>query len=324
MIDGYDAILFDLDGTVYRGVEPIEGAAEAVAAARGDGVQVKFVTNNASKSPAAVALHLRAMGLPVDAEEVATSSQAAAAYLAQRLPRRTPVLVVGTDALAGEVTATGLKATRTHAADVEAIVQGHSPSTTWHDLAEACMAIRAGALWVACNVDPTLPTERGDLPGNGSMVAALRTATGAEPTVTGKPQPGLFIQAAVDATKPLVVGDRLDTDIAGATAAGFDAMLVLTGVTTPTALLKAVESQRPRYVAAGVGDLSRNDLAIGEQPEWQVTVADDALEVDGDGDPLALLRALCEPAWSSGETRVRPRGKQAARAAESLGLQLID
>lgn len=330
VLDGHDALLFDLDGTVYQGAEPIEGATQAVAAARAADVPIRFVTNNASKSPAAVALHLRAMGLPVEPPEVATSSQAAAALLAGQFARRTPVLIVGTDALASEVTDVGLTATRTYAPDVGAVVQGHSPSTTWHDLAEACVAIRSGAVWVACNVDPTLPTERGQLPGNGSMVAALRTATGAEPTVAGKPEPALFAQAAADAgaRKPLVIGDRLDTDIAGATAAGFDAMLVLSGVTTPAGLLAAPPEQRPRYLAANVGDVVRpaGELAVGERPEWQVAATNDALVVNGDGDsdPIVLLRALCEPAWASGLQVVRPRSKAAARAAESLRLEVID
>lgn len=344
----HDALLLDLDGTVYRGPEPIPGAAAAIARARDAGVPVRFVTNNASKSPAEVAEHLRAVGLTAEPSEVATSAQAAAGLLAARLAAipgasalqehvsalqvhvPAEVLVVGTESLAAEVEAVGLRAVRKNTPDTRAVVQGHSPTTAWPDLAEACLAIRAGALWVACNVDPTLPTERGELPGNGSMVAAMRTATGREPTVAGKPEPALFEQAAraAGAKKPLVIGDRMDTDIAGAAAAGFDSLLVLSGVTTPSTLLTAPEGQRPQYVAAGLDAVLEpaEALAVGAAAEWQVDVDDErqALEVSGEGDALSLLRALCEPAWKSGLHVVQPRGAAAVSAARSLGLTVID
>lgn len=328
LLDGYDAVLLDLDGTVYQGREPIDGAAEGIAAVRAAGVPIRFVTNNASRSPAAVAQRLRDLRLDAEPSEVATSAQAAAHLLADRLPAGTTVLIVGTDALAAEVTAVGLRPTRTYAAGVDAVVQGHSPDTTWRDLAEACVAIRAGVLWVACNVDPTLPTERGQLPGNGSMVAALRMASGGTPEVAGKPAPGLFTTAAeaAGAARPLVVGDRLDTDIAGAVAANMDALLVLSGVTTAAGVLAAPEGQRPTHIAADLRALSTaaSVQAVGEQPGWQVEVGEAALEVRGSGEPLALLRALCRPAWESGVHTVRPHGADAATAAKSLGLTVID
>ena len=132
-----------------------------------------------------------------------------------------------------------------------AVVQGHSPQTGWPDLAEAALAIRSGALWVAANVDLTLPSERGLLPGNGSMVAALRAATNREPQVAGKPEPTLLNDALARGTfsTPLVVGDRLDTDIAGANAAGLPSLMVLTGVSTADDMVRAAVRERPDYIA---------------------------------------------------------------------------
>ena len=132
------------------------------------------------------------------------------------------------------------------------MVQGYGPKVGWEQLAEACVAIRAGALWVATNTDRTLPTPRGPLPGNGSLVAALATALDRQPDlVVGKPEPALFLAAARDAgsTGTLIVGDRLDTDIVGADRAGMDSLLVLTGVATAEAAQGATGMQRPTFVA---------------------------------------------------------------------------
>ena len=169
LLDEYDAFLFDLDGTIYRGEEPVPGAGRAVDAAHEKGVRVRFVTNNASRGPDEVAGHLTDMGIRATPEEVSTSSQAGAAVLADKLQPGALVLVVGSEALVHEVELRGLTTTRRHSDAVQAVVQGLNKDTNWWDLAEACISIRAGALWVACNVDPTLPTERGPLPGNASV-----------------------------------------------------------------------------------------------------------------------------------------------------------
>ncbi|RSM76818.1 HAD family hydrolase [Amycolatopsis sp. WAC 01375] len=315
---GYDAVLFDLDGTVYHGGIVVPGAPEALRALRDHGTAVRWVTNNASKAPAEVSAHLEALGLPATPEEVHTSSQAAATLLGERLPQGSVVLVVGTDSLAAQIESAGLRTVREAGPDVAAVVQGHSPENTWAALAEACLAIRAGALWVATNVDATLPTERGLLPGNGSMVAALRTATGVEPLVAGKPAPLLFTTAARDAgaERALVVGDRLDTDIEGAVAAGIDALCVLTGVADAASLIKARPEERPRYLSWDLSGLSSRAelLEIGPKDGWRVTARGDVLEADGEGDSLDLLRVLCAAAWESGITEVRGVG-DAARAA---------
>ncbi len=290
LLDRYDALLLDLDGTVYRGRDAVPGAVAAVAAARARGVGIRFVTNNASRSPRTVADHLTEIGFEAALDEVSTSAQAAAAMLLDLVPEGSKVLVLGTEALADEVRQRGFTPVRdaegtqirgsapasgngavgaqvgqpgsgadSDTAGVAAVVQGLSPELGWRDLAEAAVAIRAGARWVACNVDATLPTERGLLPGNGSLVAALKTATGAEPLVAGKPATPLLEQAAksLGAQRPLVVGDRLDTDILGAVRAGMDSLLVLTGVSTETDVAALPVELRPTYVAADLSVLDR-------------------------------------------------------------------
>ncbi|WP_280432672.1 HAD-IIA family hydrolase [Nocardia brasiliensis] len=255
--DRYEALLLDLDGTLYRGPVVIEGAPAALAA---EGAQrLVYVTNNASRSPATVAAHLADLGFPATTDDVVTSAQAAARLLAERLAPGAEVLVVGTDDLAAEVTAVGLRPVRRFdGAAPAAVVQGHSPQTGWPELAEAAYALRAAALWVAANTDKTLPNERGLAPGNGAMVAALRTATDLEPMVAGKPFAPLMEDALVRAgtRSALVVGDRLDTDIEGANAVGLESLLVLTGVSTLDELKDAAAEFIPTYVADSLDALN--------------------------------------------------------------------
>ncbi|WP_236795351.1 HAD-IIA family hydrolase [Amycolatopsis sp. GM8] len=321
----YDVMLFDLDGTVYHGPEPIPGVAEVIRGLRDAGTAVRFVTNNASRAPGDVAESLRGMDIDADAAEVSTSAQAAAKVLSERLPRGAKVVIIGAPALENEVAAVGLEPVRA-AENAAAVVQGHWAETGWKHLAEGCLAIRAGALWVACNVDATLPTERGLLPGNGSMVAALKAATGAEPVVAGKPEAPLFHTAtqSANASKPLAIGDRLDTDIAGAVTAGVDSLLVFTGVSTPADLLAAKTTERPTYLAADLEALDQpaDDLVPGPQKGWQVDVGEHTLRASAKGskDPYELLRALCHEAWQSGLTAVKPQDDVAAAALAALGL----
>lgn len=269
----YDGYLLDLDGTLYSGKRVIAGVPEAVHELRRGAIPVRFVTNNAARTDADVAQRLRNLGYRADPGEVYTSSHAAASMLAERLPTNARVLVLGTEALAGRVREAGMRAVREAGDGVDAVVQGHDPDTGWRELAEACVAIRAGAWWLACNADATLPSERGELPGNGAMVTALRVATGSEPDVAGKPRAPLLTLAAraSGCANPLVVGDRLETDIAGAHAAGMDALLVLSGVTTPARLLAAAPGERPRYVAPDVscltGPLAAFEIGSGSGTE---------------------------------------------------------
>jgi glycerol 3-phosphatase-2 len=305
LADGYDLVIFDLDGVVYLIDKPIDGAAEAVARLRAEGTAVAFATNNASRRAADVAALLNGMGVTAETGEVLNSAGAAAAVLAGRLPAGAPVLVVGADALRAEVREAGLTVVETAEDKPAAVVQGYGPDVGWRILAEAALAVGAGATWVATNTDRTLPSPRGPLPGNGSLVAVLRTALDREPDlIVGKPQPALFTTAAAQtgATKPLTVGDRLDTDIQGAVGAGMDSLLVLTGVSGPAELLAAPAERRPTYVAADLSGLFRpaGDVrvpATGEAGGWRVTRDGDRATLDGSGDPVDALRLLCGVTW---------------------------
>lgn len=226
-----------------------------MAAARAAGMRFAYVTNNASRSPRVVAQRLTRFGIPAEPGDVVTSAQAAARTLTEYLPAGSVVLVVGTEALADEVRGVGLRPVRTvdeaGEAGPAAVVQGLAPTTGYADLAEAAVALGRGALWVAGNTDSTLPTPRGPLPGNGAFVAALALVTGRQPLVSGKPDPTLHRESVerVGARRPLVVGDRLDTDVLGAVRGGADSLLVLTGVVGVDELLAAPPGSRPTYVS---------------------------------------------------------------------------
>jgi glycerol 3-phosphatase-2 len=324
----HDCLLLDLDGTVFRGHEPTEGAVEALARTTS---RTLFVTNNASRRGSEVAAHLSDLGFTAASDDVVTSAQSAARLLAQQLPADSRVLVVGTDALAEEISTVGLTPVREFDDDPVAVVQGHSPETAWPQLAEACLAIRAGALWVAANVDKTLPSERGLLPGNGSMVAALRTATDAVPQVAGKPAPALINDALSRGqfSAPLVVGDRLDTDIAGANAAGLPSLMVLTGVNTARDAVFAVPDQRPTHIAETLAGLHQDAdlLAVDDQPGWRVDISDGVAtvtRVGEGGDELAVVRAVARAVWDSGDAAPTVRGADDDAAAALRRWSLSD
>jgi HAD superfamily hydrolase (TIGR01450 family) len=246
----FDVALLDLDGVVYVGEGAVPGVAAALSQARDAGMHLAFVTNNAARPPAAVAARLNALGIAADAGEVVTSAQAAAHYLAERLPSGAAVLVVGTDGLTEALRERGLRPVFSADEAPAAVVQGYSPTLNWAALAEGAVAIGRGVPWVATNLDATVPSARGPLPGNGSLVAALRHATGATPMATGKPDPTMHRETVerTGAKAPLVVGDRLDTDIEGAHAVGCPSLLVLSGVTDATTLLAAGPKRRPTFI----------------------------------------------------------------------------
>ena len=301
----HDCLLLDLDGTVFRGHEPTPGAVETLASVES---RILFVTNNASRSAGQVADHLGELGFSAAPDDVVTSAQSAARLLAEQLPSGSKVLIIGTDSLAAEVRDVGLEPVREWAAAPVAVVQGHNPETGWQILAEAALAIRSGALWVAANVDKTLPSERGLLPGNGSMVAALRTATESEPLVAGKPSPVLMSDALSRGQfdTPLVVGDRLDTDIAGAVASKLPSMMVLSGVNSAEDTIWAVAEQRPDFLAEDLRALTAQDsdlLRIARHPGWDVDITDRGVTVTSTGadpgDELSMVRAVAAAVWAS-------------------------
>ncbi len=341
----YDVALLDLDGVVYVGQHAVPGIPEVLAAVRAIGMRLAFVTNNAARPPAVVAQHLSALGITAEPGDVINSAQAAAHYLADRLNTGAKVLVVGTTGLEEALVERGLVPVFSAEDEPQAVVQGYSTDLEWQQLAEGAVAIRRGLLWVATNVDATVPSPRGPLPGNGSLVAALRHATGAEPVVTGKPNPAMHLESVQrsGAHRPIVVGDRLDTDVEGANAAGCPSLLVFTGVTSATDLLAAAPDLRPTYVAPGAGGLLSAHNApvlsdgVARCGDWEVHEASGELTlahlVDGglptSEDGLDPLRALCAVAWSLADRaeadhardwRVQGADGMASAAARALGL----
>ncbi len=303
----YDVALLDLDGVVYLGGTAIPGAAEALRKAGEAGQRLAYVTNNAYRTPAAVAALLTSLGVPAGPQDVVTSAQAAARLLAERLPAGAPVLVVGGSGLRMALRERGLRPVSTAADKPQAVVQGYAPGIDYAMLAEGGLAVGAGALFVASNGDRTIPSRRGSQPGNGSLLQVIVTATGVQPLVAGKPEPPLHKESVLrtGAKNPLVVGDRLDTDIEGAHRVGADSMLVLTGVTGVTEAVLAPESQRATYLAEDVSGLlephpevSRDDGAFG-CGGWTARRNGDQLELDGEGKRIDGLRALCAAAWSA-------------------------
>jgi HAD superfamily hydrolase (TIGR01457 family) len=254
----FDAVLLDLDGVVYVGSDAVPHAAEALREARASGVTVTYLTNNASRSAAEVAQMLRRFDVDAAPEQVVSSAHAAARLLADRLPGGAAVLVTGTAALGELVAEAGLRPVDSADDDPAAVVMGYDSTIDYPRLAEACLAIERGALFVASNLDATLPSERGRLPGMGSLAALVTTATGRDPLVAGKPERPLFDDAVgrAGARNPLMVGDRLDTDIEGARRAGLPAMVVLTGVTSLLDLVTAPADRRPTLVAADLRALN--------------------------------------------------------------------
>lgn len=311
LAETYDVALVDLDGVTYMGHEPIPHAADGLVAARRRGMRIVFVTNNASRAPAVVAEQLSSHGIPATGDDVMTSSQAAARLLATRLAPGAKVLVVGADALREAVRAEGFVVVETADDDPAAVAQGYAPEVGWPQLAEAAYAIERGAWHVASNMDKSLPTARGFAPGNGALVRAVRAATGVHPDSAGKPEPTMY-RLAVDRAggrRPLVVGDRLDTDLAGARAGGFAGLHVLTGVSTTRDDVLAAAHFRPHFLAADLRGL----LEPHPKPEpaaegwWTcrgaaARVAGGALELDGGtGGPLDLVRAACAAAWDAAD-----------------------
>jgi glycerol-1-phosphatase len=306
----YDVALLDLDGVVFVGSTAVPGAADALAKARAAGMRTAYVTNNASRTPGAVAGLLTELGVAADAADVVTAAQAAARLLASRLPAGSPVLVVGGMGLRQAVREMGLRPVSTAAERPAAVVQGYFPGLSYGLIAEGGRAVAAGALFVASNGDITIPGDDGiPRPGNGSLLEVIRRATGQTPIVAGKPEPPLHKETMLrtGARRPLVVGDRLDTDIEGARRAGVDSLLVLTGVTGPATLLAAAPEHRPTYVAADLSGL------LAPHPEvhveegggsarcggWTAGLAGDRLELTGGGERIDALRALCAVAWGT-------------------------
>ncbi|MET8715663.1 HAD hydrolase-like protein [[Kitasatospora] papulosa] len=305
--EAYDTALLDLDGVVYAGGHAIVHAVESLGSAREGGMHLAYVTNNALRTPDAVAEHLTELGVPADATDVITSAQAVARLMADQLPSGARVLVVGGEGLRVALRERGLVPVESADDDPVAVVQGFGgPDLPWGRFAEAAYAISRGAVWFASNTDLTIPGARGIAPGNGAAVEVVRIATGAEPQVAGKPLPPMHRETVLrtGAKRPLVVGDRLDTDIEGAFNGGVDSLLVLTGVTDAAQLIAAEPRYRPTYVDRDLRGLLTGQPEVPEDGDgfrcggWTAGVRGEVLVLDGEGDAIDGLRALCAAAWT--------------------------
>ncbi|SDG10518.1 Haloacid Dehalogenase Superfamily Class (subfamily) IIA [Blastococcus aurantiacus] len=313
----HDVALLDLDGVVYVGPDAVPGVPEALTEVRGSGMRLGFVTNNAARTPEEVATHLTELGVPAEATDVITSSQAAATVVAELLGPGARVLPVGGHGVATALRAAGLTVVERAEDQPDAVVQGYGREVGWAQLAEAVVAVRNGARHVATNTDATIPSPRGPLPGNGAMVAVVSAVTGRPPLVTGKPDPAMHAECVrrTSARLPLVVGDRLDTDIEGARRADASSLLVLSGVTDPRTLLAAGPEHRPDHLGSDASALlAAHPPVLGTATGWRcggwearpgeagalllVQVGDMAGPAESSADGLDGLRALCVAHWS--------------------------
>ncbi|MDO5670168.1 MAG: HAD-IIA family hydrolase [Corynebacterium sp.] len=319
LLRAHDALLLDLDGTVWEGGRAIDGAVDTITAA---GLPAVYITNNAMRAPQVVAEKLQAIGLNASDTDVVTAAQAAIDLAAEHLQPGDPVYVVGTPSFKELASAAGYRVVDSADEHPKAVLQGLDPEATWAVLSEAALAIRAGSTYVASNLDTTLPDPRGLLVGNGSMVAAVVSATGVTPLSAGKPQGAMFVTAAqrVGAQAPLTVGDRLDTDIEGANAAGMPSLHVLTGVSGHIALLEAVKEQRPTYIAEDMRALNEDPATLRPGAQGGFTARVDGNDIllergNPDSTSIQALRTVLEVAWSMKRPAdlIRPISEDAAR-----------
>ncbi|MHC5906590.1 HAD hydrolase-like protein [Streptomyces sp. S6] len=307
--EAYDTALLDLDGVVYAGGNAIAHAVESLHTARAGGMRLAYVTNNALRTPDTVADHLTELGIGTAPEDVITSAQAVARLISEQVPAGARVLVIGGEGLRVALRERGLEPVESADDDPVAVVQGYGgPELAWGRFAEASYAIARGVPWFASNTDLTIPSGRGIAPGNGAAVEVVRIATGAEPQVAGKPLPPMHRETILrtGAERPLVVGDRLDTDIEGAFNGEVDSLLVLTGVTDGAQLLAAPPQHRPTYIDRDLRGLLTGQPEVSPAGDggfrcggWTATATAELLELTGEGDALDGLRALCAAAWTA-------------------------
>ena len=303
--DAYDVAVLDLDGVVYVGPDAVPGAAEALNEAQSGGMHLAFVTNNAARPPAEVGAHLRELGVDAHDEDVVTSSQAAARLLSTQLESGSLVYVIGGQGLEEALRERDLVPVFEPSEDVAAVAQGYGPEMPWRRVVQGAILVRAGLPWVASNTDMSIPTANGVGPGNGTLVRLVAEFAERDPQVAGKPMKPLFEEtiARVGGTHPLMVGDRLDTDIEGAVTMGWDSLLVLTGVTGLEELVRATTEHRPTYIGRDLAVLAEPQTApevaagVVSAGGWRATVEDGRLAVEGEGDPDDWWRAVAVASW---------------------------
>ncbi|KMY22633.1 HAD family hydrolase [Actinobaculum suis] len=322
----YDGALFDLDGVAYLGGDPVPHAAEGYSAARAAGMKAVFVTNNASRPPETVAAQLNELGLETRPEDILTSAQAAVLLAQQLLPEGAKVLVIGGAGLHEAMKGSGFQQVTSADDNPAAVIEGFYPEIGWKQLSEAALAIQKGARFIATNLDATLPQERGHMIGNGSLVAAIVNATGVQPTSPGKPDPGIYKIAAekLGAQNPFAVGDRLNTDVRGAVAAGIPSLHVLTGVNSARDIMLAVPEERPTFLADDLRALNEvypqitktgDTWTCGEETARLVGTKLEISNQQGDQIFLNAYRAAVHAVWEAID---------AGLARETLGAELPD
>lgn len=286
LADTVDAVLLDLDGVVWRGEQMIPGADEAVAAMRARGRSVVFVTNNSSRTPREYAVKLARMKIPTAPDDVVTSGHAVIRELRRiGVEPGHQVHVCGGDGIVRMLTHERFVPVTDEHSDARAVVVGWNPRGTYDDIRKAANLVRQGLPFIASNLDATYPAEGQLLPGTGAIVAAIEVASGRTCTAVGKPKPELFAlaleRAGADASRALFVGDRPETDIVGARAAGLRCALALTGVV----------AERDLGHLGALPDLIVNDLRdlIRDLPSPRVDRATDRVIASSNGDELASL-----------------------------------
>lgn len=315
----YDLLMFDLDGVVYVDGHAVEHAAESIAHARDAGVHIAFITNNASRTPEEVASQLRDLGVAADSGDVVTSSQAAAHLLLDAYGERSPISVLGARGLVEALEEAGLEPVEVGDPRAVAVVSGYAPDIRWRVIMQAATLIRNGLPWVVTNTDLTLPTDNGLAPGHGTLVRLISEFADVTPRVAGKPRRPLLDETRrrVQGERPLMVGDRLDTDIAGAIEAGTDSLLVMTGVSALADLLAAGVDERPTWIGHDLTALGRPGLAATADGDtwtsgpWRASVEEERMVVEGTGEQPEECDAWWTAVAAAGWAHLDETGKAA-------------
>jgi glycerol-1-phosphatase len=356
----YDAVFIDLDGVVYRGDHAVPAAPETLSELRRRGVKVLFLTNNSARTPERVAAKLRGLGVPAEAGDVLTSAVATASMLRREGAAGSTAFVIGEGGLREALRQAGIRLVEALSETCDLVVVGWDRSVDYAKLRTASLMVQRGARLIATNDDASYPAPDGLWPGAGALLAAVITTTGARPVVVGKPARPMF-EAAAEATgarRPLVVGDRLETDVGGAAGMGWDSVLVLTGAAGPGDLLRTHDL--PTYVApdlsvllddppparfrpATPGDLPGiNELlsssglkpdGLEDRLDGTVVCTDDEqtgafpatarLEALGPGDPSGILRSVAVRQDLRGQGLGLLAAASAIRTADRRGISHV-
>jgi 4-nitrophenyl phosphatase len=235
-------LILDMDGVLWRGPEPLGNLKKIFETIEEKGLKVTLATNNATRSVSQYLEKLRTYGVSLDPQQIINSGMTTAEYLQDRYPPGQPVYVIGDSGLLETLADSGFNHTEDHPV---AVIVSMDREFTYQKLAIAQRHILSGAIFIGTNPDLTFPNPEGLTPGAGSLIAAVQAATGVEPVMIGKPQPAMFHLALERLgclpEHTLVVGDRLETDIAGGQAADCMTALVLSGVTT----LRSAQAWKP-------------------------------------------------------------------------------